>query len=185
MSQCNFQIIIIAGYPHHGKSEFVKQCKEYPGYEVVELSTVDWPKQVAAYCGYDGSDKNEKYRRFLNEIKNALENMDGSPSNKVIENIRVFQEYNVKNYIFFVNIREARRISEFKEKVLAAFGINCTTLFINNPNEPRILTNYADRRVKDYNYDYYITNDGTLNDLKAKAFYFLDIITRKDKNDES
>lgn len=173
----NNKIIIISGYAGHGKSTFIKLCKEISENTVIEMSTIDWPLQVASYCGADIKNKDEKLRKFLSELKTALENYDGSPSNKVIEQIKIFvEDYNVKNYIFFVNIREALKIEEFKTKCKQKFNINCKTLFINCPNKPIIKSNESDKYVKQYKYDYYIRNDGNLDILKEKAKDFLNKI---------
>lgn len=106
-----------------------------------------------------------------------MENFDESPSNKVIDNIKIFiEKYNFKNYIFFVNIREAKKIEEFKIKCKQQFNIECKTLFINCPNKPIIKSNDSDKYVKQYKYDYYIRNDGDLDILKEKTKDFLNKI---------
>lgn len=176
----NNKIVIINGYGGHGKSTFCSLCKEFTN-RVMEFSTIDWPLQVAQYCGANIKNKDEKFRKFLSELKYALENFDGSPSNKVIENIKIFvDDYNIKDYIFFVNIREPIKIEEFKNKCKQEFGINCYTLFINNPNKPIIKSNMSDKFVKDYKYDFYINNDGSVDNLTEKAKDFINKINNKE-----
>lgn len=106
--------------------------------------------------------------------------MDGSPSNKVIEKIKTFQDYHVKNYVFFVNVREAEYITDFKRKAKEQLNIDCVTLFLNNPNESIIRSNWSDSKAAKYEYDFYVSNDGTLEDLKDKAYWFLDTILKKE-----
>ena len=70
------RIVIINGSGGSGKSTFVRLCKEIlesqTNWNVLELSTVDWVKAVAQFAGWDGS-KEEKDRKFLHELKMALE----------------------------------------------------------------------------------------------------------------
>lgn len=131
------------------------------------------------YAGWDGKEKTEEVRRALSRIKTTLEEFDGSPSNEVISTIQELKEMHVKNYVFFVNIREAKRIDEFKEKVKNKLGLSCHTLFVSNPNKKIIKSNTADYHAKDYNYDYYISNDGSLEELKEKAYSYLKSILKE------
>lgn len=62
----------------------------------------------------------------------------------------------------FVHIREAVEIEKAKKL------LNAKTLLITNPRVKLITSNDSDGRVNEYNYDYYIVNDGTLEDLKIK-----------------
>ena len=47
------------------------------------------------------------------------------------------------------------------------------TLLITNPRVKLITSNDSDGKVNEYNYDYYIVNDGTLEDLKESALNFI------------
>ena len=61
------RIVIINGSGGCGKSTFIKLCRDIcdqlKGKTVIELSTVDYVKEVAQYCGWDGS-KTELKRAF-------------------------------------------------------------------------------------------------------------------------
>ena len=70
--------------------------------------------------------------------------------------------------IMFVHIREAEEIEKAKKL------INVKTLLITNPRVKLITSNDSDGKVNEYKYDYYIANDGTLEDLKNKAFKFVE-----------
>lgn len=173
----NYAVYIINGYGGCGKSSFIKYCKEYcdkyTDNIVIELSTIDWPKQVAQYCGM-GNKKTEEDRRLLKDLKDALERFDGSPSNKVIEKIQQYYNLNLKNCIFFVNIREPDKIEEFKEKTKKYLKLNCKTILILNPNIKPIISNDADKYVTYYKeYDLTIENRKELKDLKDMAKRFI------------
>ena len=51
--------------------------------------------------------------------------------------------------------------------------LGAKTLLISNPSVPIITSNESDRKVNEYNYDYTILNDGSLEDLKEKAKDFI------------
>lgn len=172
----NSYIIIINGSGGCGKSEFIKQCKVYCDnvfnglYEVHELSSVDYVKEIAGYCGWLGT-KTDKDRRFLYELKVALENWNDSPNQKVFAKISNCIEDG--NHIFFVNIREIRNIVKFKLQAKEKYNFPCYDLLVTNKNVPRVLTNPADARVNFHEYDFYIHNDGDLENLKIEAKNFI------------
>ena len=63
----------------------------------------------------------------------------------------------------FIHIREIGEIEKTKKL------LNAKTLLVTNPRVELITSNDSDGKVNDYNYDYYISNEGTLNDLRKKA----------------
>lgn len=67
----------------------------------------------------------------------------------------------------FVHIREINEIAKIKEL------LNAKTLLINNPRVPLITSNTSDGNVYNYDYDFIIENEGTLEDLKEKAKEFM------------
>ena len=69
--------------------------------------------------------------------------------------------------IMFIHTREPDEIERFVKE----FG--CITLLIRNPNINVITSNHADAEVENYNYDYIIDNNGTLDDLDNKAKEFI------------
>ena len=75
---------------------------------------------------------------------------------------------NSDKQIMFVHIRECEEIEKCK-KCLGA-----KTLLITNKNVAAISTNISDRDVDKYEYDYHITNDGTLKELQQKAKEFVE-----------
>lgn len=181
-------IVIINGTGGSGKSTFCNLCKEvtqesewYNQYKellgcpfptVVELSTIDYVKAIAKTTGWDGK-KDDRGRAYLSALKDAMEAYDHIPSKKVMETIKKAWTVGIKmKYLFFVNIREPENINFFKS-LCKVDGWSCSTLLITNPNVEIIRTNHADCDVLNYKYDYYITNDGTLEDLRDKAEEFL------------
>ena len=66
----------------------------------------------------------------------------------------------------FLHIREPKEIARAKNK------FNAETILIRRDSVGHITSNMADKNVFDYEYDYEISNDGSLEDLcnKAKEF---------------
>lgn len=69
--------------------------------------------------------------------------------------------------IIFIHAREPHNIKYYKDKY------NAMTVLITNPNAKKVQGNHADREVNKYDYDLIIENDGTIEDLKDTAKWFL------------
>ena len=72
------EIIVINGYPESGKDTFVNLCKNIVGESFVKnISTVDFVKEVAMLCGWDGTKtpKNRKFLSDLNHIKQKIKEL--------------------------------------------------------------------------------------------------------------
>ena len=82
--------------------------------------------------------------------------------NKVNE----FQENNYIRFLF-LHIREPEEIERAKKE------FNAKTILIKRDSVEQITTNMADKNVFNYEYDFIILNDGTLDELKRKARIFI------------
>ena len=157
------KIIVINGSGGVGKSTFISLCHEIDP-AVIETSTVDFVKEIALQAGWDGV-KDEAGRRFLSELKDAMEHYHDIPNTKVDE----FIEAHPDN-IIFVNAREPHNVQHYVDKYGAV------TVMVANSNATQVQGNHADVGVYDYIYDYYIENSGDLEMLKESAKIFLDIL---------
>lgn len=155
------KIIVINGMGEVGKSTFISLCHEIDT-RVIETSTVDFVKEIALQAGWDGV-KDEIGRRFLSELKDAMEHYHDIPNQKIEEFIQSHPDN-----IIFVNVREPHNIQYYKDVY------NAITAIVINPNTKQIQGNHADENVYDYEYDVYIENSGDLNLLKETANFFLD-----------
>lgn len=156
------KVIVINGMGGVGKSSFVSLCHKINP-SVIETSTVDFVKEIALQAGWNGN-KDEIGRKFLSELKDALEHYYDIPNRKVDK----FIESHPDN-IIFVNAREPHNIQYYKDKY------NAITVLVINPNVKQVEGNHADENVYDYIYDIYIENNGNLLQLKETAKTFLDI----------
>lgn len=155
------KVIVINGMGGVGKSSFVSLCHEIDS-RVIETSTVDFVKEIAIQAGWDGN-KDETGRRFLSDLKDAMERYDDIPNKKIDEFIKEHPDN-----IIFVNAREPHNITYYQEKYGAI------SVLVKNPNATQVQGNHADENVYDYIYDLYIENSGDLNLLKETAEFFLD-----------
>lgn len=143
-------------------------------WEVYECSTVDWVKEVAKFCGWNGT-KSEKNRAFLHDLKMILENWDDSPNKKVRDFIEQRSQNSDKSFVFFINVREIDNLKKLKNKYEQE-GFFVYTLLIKNPKVADILSNEADANVGNYSYDQIIINKYDLqflNDCAEKFIHFI------------
>ena len=70
-------VIIINGKGGVGKDTFIQLCQNYSD-DIVNISSVDFVKEVAHFCGWQG-EKDVSARKFLSDIKDALTNWKDIP----------------------------------------------------------------------------------------------------------
>ena len=157
-------IVIINGTGGAGKDTFVSFCSEVTG--VLNVSTVDKVKEAAkVLVGWNG-EKDEVSRKLLVDLKQLSIVYNDAPTKYICSMAEKFKKSD--NNLMFVHIREADEIEKAKKL------LNAKTLLISNPRVKLITSNDSDGKVNEYNYDYYIENDGTLDDLKDKASKFIE-----------
>lgn len=157
-------IVIINGTGGAGKDTFVSFCSEVTG--VLNVSTVDKVKEAAKILvGWNG-EKDEVSRKLLVDLKQLSIAYNDAPTKYISKMAEEFKDSD--NNLMFVHIREAEEIEKAKRL------LNAKTLLITNPRVKLITSNDSDGKVNEYKYDYYIINDGTLEDLKGKASKFVE-----------
>lgn len=154
-------VIVINGSGGVGKSTFIRLCRNFDR-RVIELSMVDTVKAVAKYAGWDGT-KDDNGRRFLSDLKDAMDRYGDLPMTHTIGRIRANP-----GKIVFVNAREPKDIS----RLVSEFGAK--TLLITRDCVLPVTSNHADAGVNDYDYDCVINNNGSLGDLTQAAKKFLE-----------
>lgn len=161
-------IVIINGTGGAGKDTFVSFCSEVTG--VRNISAVDKVKEAAkALVGWNG-EKDEVARKLLVDLKRLSVEYNDAPTKYIASVAEEFKKSD--NKILFVHIREAEEIEKAKKIT------NAKTLLISNPRVKLITSNDSDGKVNEYKYDYYIVNDGTLEDLKQKAIKFVEELNK-------
>lgn len=99
-------------------------------------------------------------------VKDMLTEYGDIPFKDVSAAIADFKNGLVDADVMFIDIREpdeiARAVKEFGAK----------TILVRNPSANKIDSNHADRDVENYEYDYIIENNGTLEQLEKMAKLF-------------
>lgn len=178
------KVVVINGMPGCGKTTFESICHKLcnqgvRGFSkdkrlVVDIcSTVDFVKEIAFKCGWDGT-KNLKNRKFLSDLKDLLTEWDDIPYKKIEELVYVHAEENL-DWLLFVDCREPAEIQKLKER------LNATTVLIRRESvENNEVSNHADANVFDYNYDLTISNNSDIIDLEKRAKDFIEYMKKEE-----
>ena len=170
-------VFIVNGMPRAGKSTFVAMCRAYKGYKAAqEYSTVDYVKDLAMELGWNG-EKTLRDRKFLSDLKALLTEWKDIPYQKTLEWIDVTYRRNASDYgllhedtCLFIHCREPEEIARFKKDL----GDDCATILVRRSEvENAEQSNRSDSDVFDYDYDYTIVNNGSLDDLQNTVENFL------------
>ena len=171
------KVVIINGIGGSGKDTFVKFCQElldakadvYP--RCLNVSTVDYVKEIAAYCGWSG-EKDPASRKFLSDLKRAMTEWRDLPVQDVKNKLDTYsvatQWYDIKDCVAFVHCREPKEIERLVEE------LDATTLLIRRDVAESVeQINESDNSVLNYTYDYTVWNNNSLDALRAAAQVFL------------
>lgn len=158
-------VLIVNGKPRAGKDTFAIILNKLQ--KVYKYSIIDKVKTIALDCGWKGG-KTEKDRKFLADLKQLTTIYSDMSYNDVAEKVDAFYNDDIKEKIMIIDMREPDDI------IRAVCEFNAISIFIKNDNVPEITSNQADANVEDCWYDYYITNNGTIEDFEkiVKAFYY-------------
>ncbi len=162
----NTTVIVINGYPRSGKDEFVKIAKNI--YHVIQKSTVDTVKKVAKIFGWSGN-KNKNSRKMLSDLKMFYTEYFNGP---YIECIDLISNSNGVYDFVFLHIREPEEIDTIRIFCIDN-DIKFISLFIDRDISEKNHLSKSDTQVNEYYYDYYISNNGTLNEYKEKVYNIL------------
>lgn len=167
------KVIIVNGAPGAGKSTFEEMCAIYAENEwqnkirVDITSTVDFVKDIAKQCGWDGT-KDLKNRKFLSDLKDLLTEWNDVPFKKIEQKIKLLEIWH-ENWIMFVDCREPAEIQKFKDK------LNALTVLIRREQvENEETSNHADAEVFNFDYDLTIWNNSDKIDLVNKVVDFME-----------
>ena len=167
------KIFIVNGFPRSGKSKFCELIRDYLGEnKVYILSTVDFVKEIATLCGWDGA-KNGKNRKFLADLKNLLTEWDDVPIKKIkkeLANIQhLYESYDLdtSQVVVFIMCREPNEIARLCRE------LGAKSLFISRDNHETDFSNTSDAEVENYNYDIYFHNPEGIENLFRKIENFI------------
>ena len=162
----NKKIIIINGTGGSGKDTFVKYVSQY--IKTKNYSSIDKVKEIATLIGWNGG-KTEKDRKFLSDLKKLTTEYNDMAFNDIKKAVENF--YISDNELMFIHIREPEEIKR------ASLAFCAKTLLVKREGLDNISSNYSDREVDNYNYDYTIKNT-TLDELDKEAKAFVKKLTK-------
>ena len=156
-------VVIINGRGGVGKDTICNIVEN--SYNTMNISAIDPVKDIARYCGWNGS-KDFKSRWFLSELKGLLIEFNDLPFNHLMAEYNKF--IGSSNDILFVHIREANEIEKFKKSVkdcaVVTLLVKSNTINTNNG-----YGNKSDDNTELYSYDYILENNGSLSDLEGSV----------------
>lgn len=159
------KIVVVNGYGGSGKDTFENFVKDYgtaKGYQIYKTSMIEFVKEEAEKLGWQGG-KTLADRRFLSDLKDSLTRWNDSPFQAVKHTIQKCEDWNVD--LLFIDAREAEDIIRLK----AAYSNVTTLLVLRQKISSRPFGNHADDGVLDYQYDWVVENNGSLEDLGVAA----------------
>ena len=177
------KVIVVNGVAQSGKDSFVDYCIDELAPNGAKWSSVEFVKDVAKYCGWNGV-KDEKGRKFLSDLKDLLTEWDDVPWKKVEEvfnyiKVECFQ-YGLKDsdFFLFIHSREPKEIERFQREYGAV------TVLIDRAEVEGEQSNHSDEEVMNFNYDYIIDNNSSLDVLQERAIQLIESVRifNKEKN---
>lgn len=166
------RVFVVNGRPASGKTLFEANCKAHLRWCGI-FSTIDWVKDIARDCGWDGR-KTPESRKFLSDLKDLLTRFNNSPFEQVCHKIEEYEaealsyDYSADEVVVFVDCREPQEIAKLVER----YGAK-TILIRRRAVAENEVSNHADANVENYDYDYIIDNNGSFEEYKQQAIDFL------------
>ena len=163
--------LIINGYPRSGKDTFSTYLHKAWGRDCVEISTVDFPKEIAYHLGWNG-DKTPRMREFLSKQKDLLEEYLGLTNVLVGRTVKRMGENLQGHGLLIIHCREPERIKELEKMLLRMNVASMKVLVDRDVAKERALkeqNNHADLSVGKMEVDYLVKNNGTLEELQDEA----------------
>lgn len=168
-------IIIINGKGGVGKDTLINFVWKETG-EVSVLSAIDPIKEIAKQYGYKESEKTDKARKFLSDLKKVFIEWNELPMQYLLSGIESFLDGH--DNILFIHIREISEIEKLKEALVkkeASTKFKLFTLLIKNKRvDDKTFGNASDDNVENYNYDLTYNNDKMLYAAKFDFLLFFE-----------
>lgn len=171
------EILIINGMGGVGKDTFVNCLKNYA--KVMHISIVDIVKSTATKLGWNG-EKDEKSRRFLSDLKVAIDRYNDANYEYVKTVVEQFKtDALLKDFeILCIDMREKEQVYKAKKD----FGAR--SVLVVRDSVKNITSNIADAGVFSMDYDVVIKNNSTIDDLNNAAGQFVCDLRAANSKDE-
>lgn len=159
-------LIVINGYPKSGKSLMCKYINEIlltKNILSLEVSYASLAKSIATSLGWNG-EKTLEDRLFLSELTNITAKWKNLPFMNNIEEIN--NGFNSKYDCAMIHAREPKTIEDIKKYYSDNKNVKVYTVYLERRAvKDEKFSNEADRGVENYDYDFYLNNNGTKESL--------------------
>lgn len=159
------KVYVTNGSAENGKDSFADFVGKY--ISTYKYSSIDLVKEMFEVVGVSKKEKTEKKRKLWSDGKDLLTEYDDIPFKDITSIVTDFKNNLIDADVLLIDIREPDEIA----RAVETFGAE--TILVRNPNAKKVTSNHADRDVENYNYDYIIENDGTLEQLEMVAKLFV------------
>lgn len=164
------KVFITNGSAENGKDSFAEFVGKY--ISTYKYSSIDLVKEMFEVAGVTKDDKTEKKRRLWSDGKDLLTWYDDIPFKDITSIVTDFKNNKIETEVLLIDIREPEEIA----RAVETFGAE--TILVRNPNAIKIESNHADRDVENYEYDYIIENNGSLEQLDCVAKEFVEYVIK-------
>jgi len=162
-------VVIINGRARAGKDKFITYVSRHTS--VYNYSSVEDIKAISTlYFGYNDKDKTDKDRKFLSDFKKLVTDYCEYPLRCIMTRYKGFLKSD-NTEILFIHCREPKEIDKIKANIKDHIYTLC--IVADREDMPKVDNNSSDINVYDYEYDFYIENNGTKEELKEKANKFV------------
>lgn len=169
-------VIVVNGYPGSGKTTMELAIKNYLENKIPVYihSSIQDIKEIATLIGWDGT-KDEKSRKFLSDLKKLLNDYNDFTLQKLNKFYNILKTKH-RESLLFIDCREPEEIDKLVKK------FDAVTLCIKRSScENLNFSNDSDKNVNNYNYDYYIYNNETIDNFKENSIKTILEIYNKSK----
>lgn len=147
---------------------------------IYNVSSIDRVRSAAEILGWRGC-KSDNDREFLHQLKMISSKFYDHSFRYMFEQ---YEHYNKmcgnllgKHLIGFFHIREPEEIEKFKNAIQSSGG-RVLTLLIKRDNIDKF-SNEADKNVENYQYDYVVENNGTIEELENNVIELFNEILKE------
>ena len=159
------KVYVNTGSARSGKDTFAEFLSKY--IPVFKYSSIDLVKEMFETVGISKDNKTEKKRKLWSDGKDILTQYDDIPFKDIASIVTDFKNNKIETEVLLIDIREPEEIA----RAVETFGAE--TILVRKPDAKKIESNHADRDVENYEYDYIIENDGTLEQIERVAKLFI------------
>ena len=164
------KVYITNGSAGNGKDTFAEFLNKY--ISVFKYSSIDLVKEMFETVGISRDNKTEKKRKLWSDAKDMLTQYDDIPFKDITSIVTDFKSNKIEAEVLLIDIREPEEIA----RAVETFGAQA--IMVNNPNVEQVTSNHADANVENYEYNYIIENDGTLEQLDKMAYFFCEQVIK-------